>query len=78
MVSGRTGNLDSFFTTGLGNSFTSVNNNSNFPTPPSTIANNNSNSFTAVTKDGSSTATGIVGCVNSAGLHLNSGYVTGV
>ena len=34
--------------------------------------------FTAITKDGSSTATGIVGCVNSAGLHLNSGYVTGV
>ncbi len=75
-IAGRTGNLDSFETTGLGNAFGAVPNNSNFIVVPS--GGGSSDAFTAVSKDGSSTATGIVGCVNSAGLHLNSGYVTGV
>ncbi len=75
-IAGRTGNLDSFETTGLGAGFAPFANNSNFPIVPS--GGGASQSFTAVSKDGTSTATGIVGCVNSAGLHLNSGYVTGV
>ncbi len=74
---GRTGNLDSFEATGLGNPFTAVTNNSNFRHRAERQA-GSSQSFTAVSKDGTSTATGIVGCVNSAGLHLNSGYITGV
>ncbi len=80
-VTGRIGNLDSFWTVGLGVGFTGgTNNNSNFDivNSPPAASQGKSQSFTAVSKDGTSTATGIVGCVNSAGLHLNSGYVTGV
>jgi hypothetical protein len=75
-IAGRTGNLDSFEADGLGAAFNPFANNSNFPIVPT--GGGSSQAFTAVSKDGTSTATGIVGCVNSAGLHLNSGYITGV
>ncbi len=72
-ISGRTGNLDSFRAVGPPPApFNPIANNSSF-----SISSGESEAFTAVTKDGASSATGIVGCVNSAGLHLNSGYVTG-
>jgi hypothetical protein len=72
----RAGNLDGKYSVGVG-VFVAITNNTNATLVPTSAA-GNSRPFTAVSNDGSSTVSGIIGCANSGGVALTSGYITGI
>jgi hypothetical protein len=70
----RAGLTDSQIAVGAGGEFVALKNNSNID-----LTNGkNSNMFTAVSTNGASTMSGIVGAVSANGVCLVSGYVTGL
>ncbi len=73
-ISLRAGGGDSRLSVGSGVAFGSLLNNTSQPLTDGS----NSNMFTAVSENGASTISGIVGSVTAGGRCLVSGYVTGV
>jgi len=70
----RAGATDSRIAVGAGQEFSFIPNNTN----KAVTNGKNSNMFTAISENGASTMSGIVGAVTAGGVCLVSGYVTGL